>query len=481
MFTRVWGVIEERNERNGGYRMAKPKVAYFCSECGHETSGWVGRCPECGAWNTVVEQKAIAPAAAHAGGWVSGSVAAGDKAVAVALSEISGESDDRFVTGIGELDRVLGGGLVRGSVVLVGGEPGIGKSTLLMQVCGKLSSEKGIAYISGEESPRQIKLRADRLGVSSPEIRLIAGTNFDQIADYITTKRPAAAIIDSIQTMFVPALTAAPGSVSQVREVTAGLLRIAKSEGVAIILVGHVTKDGSIAGPRVLEHMVDTVLYFEGDRHSQYRIVRAVKNRFGATDEIGVFEMTERGLVEVPNPSSAMLEGRPRGVAGTIVTACMEGTRPVLVEVQALLNEIDYGNPARVTQGLDRTRAGMLLAVTEKKLSIGLGRMDAYINVVGGLNTDEPSTDLAVAASVLSAARARPARPGVVIFGEVGLTGEIRPVSAAVRRAGEAKRMGFDACILPGACRRQFDNAKTVDLPDLLFVDSLGEMVDILF
>ena len=461
--------------------MAKPKVSYFCSDCGHETSGWVGRCPGCGAWNTVVEQKAPAPAAGRSGGWLQGSAPLAGKAEAVALSEIPGTSDDRFVTGIGELDRVLGGGLVRGSVVLVGGEPGIGKSTLLMQVCGKLASAAGIAYISGEESPRQIKLRADRLGVTSPEIRLIAGSDFDQIADYITTNRPAAAIIDSIQTMVSPALAAAPGSVGQIREVTAGLLRIAKSEGVAIILVGHVTKDGSIAGPRVLEHMVDTVLYFEGDRHSQYRIVRAVKNRFGATDEIGVFEMTELGLAEVPNPSSAMLEGRPRGVAGTIVTGCMEGTRPVLVEVQALLNEIDYGNPARVTQGLDRTRAGMLLAVTEKKLGIGLGKMDAYINVVGGLTTDEPSTDLAVAAAVISAARGKPARPGVVIFGEVGLTGEIRPVSSAVRRAAEVRRMGFDSCILPGACRKQFDKVRSVDLPDLLFVDSLGEMVDILF
>ncbi|MHB1452837.1 MAG: DNA repair protein RadA [Saccharofermentanales bacterium] len=463
--------------------MAKPKVAYFCSECGHETSGWMGKCPGCGSWNTIVEEK-VTPASSgkSGGGWLSGAgTSGGDKVDAVGLDDISSESDERHATGIGELDRVLGGGLVRGSVVLVGGEPGIGKSTLLMQVCGKVASGGDIAYISGEESPRQIKLRADRLGVVSGRIKLISSTNFHQIAEYLTSTNPAAAIIDSIQTMFSPDISAAPGSVSQVREVTAGLLRIAKSAGTAIILVGHVTKDGSIAGPRVLEHMVDTVLYFEGDRHSQYRIIRAVKNRFGATDEIGVFEMTEHGLSEVPNPSSAMLEGRPRGVPGTVITACMEGTRPVLVEVQALLNEIAYGNPARVTQGLDRTRAGMLLAVTEKKLSIGLGNMDAYINIVGGLNTDEPSTDLAVAAAVVSAARNKPARAGVVIFGEVGLTGEIRPVSSAFRRAAEARRMGFESCILPGACRRQFTKSKAGDLPDLLFVDSLGEMVDILF
>ncbi|MHB8961622.1 MAG: DNA repair protein RadA [Saccharofermentanales bacterium] len=465
--------------------MAKPKVAYFCSECGHETSGWMGKCPGCGSWNTIVEEK-IAPAAAvrsvAGGGWLAGIGSPdGAKAVAVGLDAITGDPDERRATGIGELDRVLGGGLVAGSVVLVGGEPGIGKSTLLMQVCGRFAAEGTIAYISGEESPRQIKLRADRLGVTSGQIKLIAGTSFDQIAEYLISAKPAVAIIDSIQTMFSPDISAAPGSVSQVREVTAGLLRIAKTTGTAILLVGHVTKDGSIAGPRVLEHMVDTVLYFEGDRHSQYRIIRAVKNRFGATDEIGVFEMTGQGLSEVPNPSSAMLEGRPRGVPGTVITACMEGTRPVLVEVQALLNEIAYGNPARVTQGLDRTRAGMLLAVAEKKLNIGLGSMDAYINIVGGLNTDEPSTDLAVAAAVVSAARNKPARPGAAIFGEVGLTGEIRPVSSAVRRAAEARRMGFESCILPGACRKQFEKTNDTDLPDLLFVDSLGEMVDILF
>ncbi len=466
--------------------MPKAKVAYFCSECGHETSGWMGKCPSCGAWNTITEER-IAPVAAGraggagGGGWLAGTDGSGERAEAVRLDEIGGEADDCSVTGIGELDRVLGGGLVRGSVVLVGGEPGIGKSTLLMQVCGKLAISGGIAYVSGEESPRQIKLRAERLGVGSGQIRLLSCTAFDRIADYLMSSRPSAVVIDSIQTMYSPDLPSAPGSVSQVREVTSGLLRIAKSTGMPVILVGHVTKDGSIAGPRVLEHMVDTVLYFEGDKRSPYRIIRAVKNRFGATDEIGVFEMTERGLAEVPNPSSAMLEGRPLGVPGTVITACMEGTRPVLVEVQALLNTVSYNNPARVTQGLDRIRAGMLLAVAEKKLGIGLGGMDAYINIVGGLSTDEPSADLAVAAAVVSAARGKPARPGTVIFGEIGLTGEVRPVSSAVRRATESRRMGFGACILPGACRRQFEKAKAADLPDLLFVDSLGEMVDILF
>lgn len=470
--------------------MAKSKASFFCSECGHETSGWMGKCPGCGAWNTIVEEKATpsssgssAPGTLGAvGGWLAG-LSDGQSVIpsAISLDNVSRDIAERYTTGIGELDRVLGGGLVKGSVVLVGGEPGIGKSTLLMQVCGKLAAGGPVAYISGEESFSQIGMRADRIGVKSPGIKLFPETSFESVAGFLLKEKPIAAVIDSIQTMYVPDVSSAPGSVTQVREATAGLLKIAKTTGISIILVGHVTKDGNIAGPRVLEHMVDTVLYFEGDKHSQYRIVRAVKNRFGATDEIGVFEMTDKGLSEVADPSSAMLEGRPRGVPGTVITSRMEGTRPVLVEIQALLNTVSYSNPQRVTQGIDRVRAGMILAVTDKKLDLGLYSMDAYINVVGGLDTNEPAADLAVAAAVISAVKDRPVRSGLVIFGELGLTGEIRPVSSAVRRAVEAAREGFEACIVPGSCRRQFRDTQKDLLPDLLFVDNIGEMVDILF
>lgn len=450
----------------------------------------MGKCPGCGAWNTIVEEKASpsvkdphGPGTAGAvGGWLADIMPSSDgMAEAVSLDSASRDTAQRYTIGIGELDRVLGGGFVKGSVVLVGGEPGIGKSTLLMQVCGKLAEYGSIAYVSGEESFSQIGMRADRLGVRSSGIKLLAETSFNSVAAYLMKHRPVVTIIDSIQTMFVPEVSSAPGSVTQIREATAGLLRIAKSLGISIVLVGHVTKDGSIAGPRILEHMVDAVLYFEGERNGQYRIIRAVKNRFGATDEIGVFEMTDKGLAEVTDPSSAMLEGRPRGVPGSAITPCMEGTRPLLAEIQALLNNVAYSNPLRVTQGLDRTRAGMILAVTDKKLNLGLSSMDAYINVVGGLSTEEPSADLAVAAAVVSAVKNKPIRNGLVIFGELGLTGEIRPVRSAVKRVLEAAREDFTACILPGACRRQFRDLDGKTCPDLLFVDSIGEMVDILF
>lgn len=468
-----------------GGSMAKAKTTYFCSECGQETSGWMGKCPGCGAWNTIVEEKTVsaAPKNASAGrGWVAG--IGNDSTPSdqiVSLNKIQTDSEQRYTTGISELDRVLGGGFVRGSLVLVGGDPGIGKSTLLMQVCGKGSFDGDVLYISGEESPQQVKLRADRLGIESGRIKLFAQTSFLLVAEAIIKTTPRIAVIDSIQTMYADDLTAAPGSVSQVREVTAGLLRIAKSTGTTIVLVGHVTKDGAIAGPRVLEHMVDTVLYFEGERQNTYRIVRAVKNRFGATDELGIFEMTDRGLVEVANASAAMLEGRPVGVPGTVVTACMEGTRPILIEIQSLLNETGFSVPQRMTQGLDRNRVGMLLAVLEKKCSMGLNNMDAYINVIGGMKADEPALDLAILAAVVSSVRNRPLRQGVLIFGEVGLTGEIRPVTNADRRIMEAGRMGFESCILPGGCRKNIDKMKKNGLPDLLYVDQIGEMLDILF
>jgi len=465
--------------------MPKVKTAFFCSECGQETSGWMGKCPGCGAWNTIVEEK-LAPAptknASLTRGWISGVSEAEAKADSVIpLDKVTTDKEQRYTTGIHELDRVLGGGFVRGSLVLVGGDPGIGKSTLLMQVCGKGSFQGDVLYVSGEESPQQVRLRADRLGIVSNRIKLFAQTSFALVAEMIVKVKPRLVVIDSIQTMYAEDLSAAPGSVSQVREVTAGLLRIAKNTDTTIVLVGHVTKDGAIAGPRVLEHMVDTVLYFEGEHQNPYRIVRAVKNRFGATDELGIFEMTDHGLEEVANASAAMLEGRPVGVSGTVVTACMEGTRPILIEIQALINETNFSVPQRMTQGLDRNRAGMLLAVLEKKVSIGLNNMDAYINVIGGMKADEPALDLAIVAAVVSCVRNKPIRQNVLVFGEIGLTGEIRPVTSADRRVMEARRMGFESCILPGGCRKSIEKMKKTDLPDLLYVDHIGEMMDILF
>jgi DNA repair protein RadA/Sms len=365
--------------------MAKPKTAFFCSNCGQETSGWMGKCPGCGSWNTIVEEKIkpSPPAAGGSRGWfVDSSFSAKNQPKAVYLSEIEPDPGIRFSTGIGELDRVLGGGFVAGSIVLVGGDPGIGKSTLLMQVCGNMSQSGAILYVSGEESAQQIRLRSDRLGILPDSIRILQQTAFVPVVESIQDIKPVIVVIDSIQTLYTDELSAPPGSVSQVREVTSGLLRIAKSTGTVIVLIGHVTKDGAIAGPRVLEHMVDTVLYFESGNQQPTRILRAVKNRFGTTDEIGLFEMTGQGLATVQNASAAMLEGRPVGVPGTAVTACMEGTRPILIEIQALLSGTAYPAAQRMTQGLDRNRVSMILAVLEKQLSAGLYNMDAFVNII---------------------------------------------------------------------------------------------------
>lgn len=464
--------------------MSKAKTKFFCSQCGHETSGWLGKCPGCGSWNTIVEEKfskSSGKSAMSQSGWIDGSYGAENESSSFLLSDIDMEGETRFVTGIYELDRVLGGGFVKGSLVLVGGDPGIGKSTLLMQVCGKNSNDNSILYVSGEESPKQIRMRAQRLGVKADSIRVFAQTSFEAVSDEIQKQSPQIAIIDSIQTMYTSEVSSAPGSVSQVREVAFGLLRIAKNTGTTIVLVGHVTKDGAIAGPRVLEHMVDTVLYFEGERQSSYRILRAVKNRFGATDEIGIFEMTEKGLVDVENASSAMLEGRPIGVPGTVVTSCMEGTRPILIEIQSLLSPTSYAAPQRMTQGLDRSRISMLLAVMDSRLSIGVSGMDAFINIVGGIKSDETALDLAVVAAVVSCVRQKPLKPGIIVFGEVGLTGEIRPVSNLDRRINEARRMGFSSCILPGGSKKHTGRMKDYGNFELLYVDSIGEMIDVLF
>jgi DNA repair protein RadA/Sms len=469
--------------------MAKVKTVFLCTECGYESAGWLGKCPGCGGWNTLVEERSTSSAAStgksgNGGGtrgWlpVDAAAASGQKSGAVDLMDVAAGSEQRFATGIREMDRVLGGGFVRGSLVLVGGDPGIGKSTLLLQVCDRGAFEGKVLYVSGEESPQQVRLRAERLGAMSGRIRLLAETSFEAVARAIDAERPVLAVVDSIQTMYSDDLNSAPGSVGQVREVTAGLLRVAKSLGTTIVLVGHVTKDGAIAGPRVLEHMVDTVLYFEGDRHGTYRILRAVKNRFGATDELGIFEMRDTGLEEVDNASQAMLSGRATDVPGSVVTACMEGTRPLLVEIQALLSPSVYPSPRRMAQGFDAGRVTMLMAVLEKKTPIGLGNMDAYVNVVGGLQIDEPASDLAVVAAVAGSFRNRAVRAGTVLFGEVGLTGEIRPVAHPERRVIESARLGFTCCILPGACRRSMERSSTPDGIDLIYVDTVGEALDV--
>ncbi|MBP7402370.1 MAG: DNA repair protein RadA [Clostridia bacterium] len=461
--------------------MAKTKTTYFCGECGYETSGWMGRCPGCGQYNTMVEERVATGASARNGAKPAGWLARGADAAgtAVPLDSVPTGEGRRFATGMPELDRVLGGGFVQGSLVLVGGDPGIGKSTLLLQACDQVGSHGNALYVSGEESPSQVKLRAERLGIGGAGIRLLSETSFDAIAASITAEKPVLAVIDSIQTMYAEDLSSAPGTVSQVREVTGGLLRIAKAQGTVVVLVGHVTKDGSIAGPRVLEHMVDTVLYFEGERQSSFRILRATKNRFGATDELGIFEMRDTGLVGVENASQAMLSGRPLGVPGSVVAACMEGTRPILVEIQALLNESAFAAPQRMSQGIDRNRVAMLTAVMDRRLRLGLSNMDSFLNVVGGLRIEETAGDLAVVCAIASTFRDRPLRPDTVVFGEVGLSGEIRTVGSVDRRIIEAGRMGFTSCVLPGGVRRATERIRADKLPELFFVDNIHEALDV--
>lgn len=427
--------------------MAKVKTtAFFCKECGYESAKWMGQCPACRAWNTMVEE----PAAPK--GQAPGKTAARKKPSEIQyLKEISMEQEARMSTGMTELDRVLGGGLVHGSLVLVGGDPGIGKSTLLLQTCRNLAANRKVLYISGEESLKQIKMRAGRLGVEGGELALLCETSLDAVQEAIERWKPEVAVIDSIQTMFREDISAAPGSVSQVRECTGMLMQIAKGSGVTIFLVGHVTKEGMVAGPRVLEHMVDTVLYFEGERSAMYRILRAVKNRFGSTNEIGVFEMLEQGLEQVENPSAYMLEGRPEGASGSVVACAMEGTRPLLLEVQALVCKTNFGMPRRTAAGTDYNRFNLLLAVLEKRLGLHLSECDAYVNVTGGLRLNEPALDLAIVTAVVSSMREQPVNEGTMIFGEVGLSGEVRSVSMVQQRVNEAAKLGFTRCILPAS------------------------------
>lgn len=449
--------------------MAKGKsTAFFCKECGHESGKWLGQCPMCRGWNTFVEEPV-----AKKGATSIARKELGNSVAPSTLSSISVNSEDRIYTGSEELDRVLGGGLVAGSLILVGGDPGIGKSTLLLQVCRNLSESKKILYISGEESLKQIKLRAERLGKFTDNLLLLCETNLDKIERVIEEVKPDVVVIDSIQTMFRDDIASAPGSVGQVRESTSSLMHIAKGMGIAIFIVGHVTKEGVVAGPRVLEHMVDTVLYFEGDRHAAYRILRGVKNRFGSTNEIGVFEMRSSGLMEVKNPSEFMLNGRPEDATGSVVACSMEGTRPILVEVQALVARSNFGMPRRTAAGTDYNRVNLLMAVLEKRLGIPWSECDAYVNVVGGMKINEPALDIALVIALLSSYRNQVVASDTIAFGEVGLSGEIRAVSMAEQRVSEAKKLGFKNCILPQVC---LDSIKEVKGIKLIGVKNLSEL-----
>jgi DNA repair protein RadA/Sms len=424
-------------------------TVYVCQKCGHQSRKWLGKCPDCGEWNSFVEERARA----EQKGEVGRPRLSFNDAKPVAYGEIESQDEARSSSGVTEFDRVLGGGIVPGSLVLIGGEPGIGKSTLLLQVADKLSSgDSRVLYISGEESERQIKMRGERLGLEAKNLFLLPETNLEKILDEVERSEPTAIIVDSIQTVFSPKVESAPGSVSQVREVAGQFLMLAKGRGVPVFLIGHVTKDGSIAGPKTLEHVVDTVLYFEGERHHNHRIVRAAKNRFGAANELGVFEMTGAGLVAVANPSQMFLQERPENVAGSVVTACMEGTRPMLVEVQALVSGAQYNYPLRKAQGVVESRIALLIAVLEKRVNgYRLREEDVFINVAGGLEIDEPAADLGVIASIASSFKNKPIDPQIAVFGEVGLTGEVRGAMQAQARAREAQAMGFKKLILPAS------------------------------
>ncbi|WP_431802016.1 DNA repair protein RadA [Halobacillus andaensis] len=425
--------------------MAKRKTKFVCQECGYESPKWMGKCPGCHQWNTLVEEASITGGSRHVFQTNSSGAAKPEK-----ITAIQSEKEPRMETDMPELNRVLGGGIVPGSLVLIGGDPGIGKSTLLLQVSAQVANKSlPVLYISGEESSRQTKLRAERLGIQSDELYVLSETNLQDVLTQIEEIDPNLVIIDSIQTIFKEDVTSAPGSVSQVRECTSQLMRIAKSKGIPIFIVGHVTKEGSIAGPRLLEHMVDSVLYFEGERHHTFRILRSVKNRFGSTHEMGIFEMEEKGLEEVLNPSEIFLEERSQGAAGSIVVASMEGTRPVLVEIQALISPTSFGNPRRMATGLDNSRVPLLMAVLEKRAGLLLQNQDAYIKVAGGVKLDEPAIDLAVAISIASSFRDQVSNGNDVVVGEVGLTGEVRRVARIEQRVQEAAKLGFKRVIIP--------------------------------
>ena len=441
--------------------MKNKKIVFFCQECGYESAKWMGQCPGCKAWNTFVEEpvSTVKKSTGAAASRLTG------RAEPMLLKDIRLDEDERKTTEIGELDRVLGGGIVPGSLVLVGGDPGIGKSTLLLQVCRNLSQDgNSVLYISGEESLGQIRLRANRIGTFNDKMQLLCETNLDTVRQVMERLKPEVAIIDSIQTMFSEEVGSAPGSVSQVRESTNVLMQIAKGLGITIFIVGHVTKEGNVAGPRVLEHMVDTVLYFEGDRHASYRILRAVKNRFGSTNEIGVFEMKESGLQEVANPSEYLLDGRPENASGCVVACSMEGTRPILVEIQALVCQSNFGIPRRTAVGTDFNRVNLLMAVLEKKVGLHLASSDAYVNIAGGMKMTEPAIDLGICLAIVSSVKDIVIPDGLMAFGEIGLSGEVRAVSMAGQRVKEAKKLGFDTVILPEVCRSSVEKTEGIRL-----------------
>lgn len=448
--------------------MAKVKTKYVCQSCGHESPRWLGRCPNCGEWNSLVEEVAVRQPQKIIG------LSAGEGPQVI--TAITAGSEVRRGTGIDELDRVLGGGVVPGSLVLVGGDPGIGKSTLLLQAANTFAQLFGpVLYVTGEESARQVKMRADRLGALSDNLYVVAETDLTAVESYAAVSAaPVLLIIDSIQTIYNPDLQSAPGSVSQVRECTGRLLRYAKTGNVPVFIVGHVTKEGTVAGPRVLEHMVDTVLYFEGERHNTYRILRAEKNRFGSTNEIGIFEMRDSGLVQVVNPSEIFLSERPYGVPGSVVVACMEGTRPVLVEIQALVSPTSFGPPRRMATGIDNNRLSLLLAVLEKRIGLHLQNQDAYLKVAGGIRIEEPAVDLGVVTAVASSFRDVPSDPGVCLVGEVGLSGEVRAVSRIEQRVREAQKLGFRTCVIPS---RNTIRANDFSSLTLLSVDTVEDVL----
>lgn len=448
--------------------MAKNKSVFFCGECGYESAKWLGQCPACKAWNAFCE----APAVKKGGSSLREGVAA---SLPIKIKDVSLETDERVTTGISELDRVLGGGIVKGSLVLVGGDPGIGKSTLLLQMCAKLADKNiSVLYVSGEESERQIALRSERLGGKFSDMLLFCETDIEKIEAAIESEKPEVVIVDSIQTMYSSKADSAAGSISQVREVTSTLLRISKGLGVSIFIVGHVTKEGTVAGPRTLEHMVDTVLYFEGEDVASYRILRAVKNRFGSTNEVGVFDMGQTGLREVANPSEYMLKGMPENAPGSVVACTMEGSRPILVEVQALVCQTNFNFPKRTTAGADYNRVNILIAVLEKRLGLNLGNCDAYVNVAGGLKINEPALDLAIVAALISSYRNRESKGKIIAFGEVGLTGEVRGVNLARLRLEEIAKFGENLIIIPKV-------NYTKDLPfKVLPVSNVRELMDII-
>ena len=436
--------------------MAKPSTVFVCSNCGNESSKWFGRCPACNEWNTCYEEKINLKS--------SGKSASKKTATTVKLDDVKKQDIVRTKTGFDELDRVLGGGLVKGSLTLLGGEPGIGKSTLILQICDKIKGEGQVLYVSGEESAQQIKIRADRLGIKNNDIVFLGETNIDVIEDAILKTNPKLVIIDSIQTMYSDEITSGPGSVSQVREITARIMKMCKQEEITTIIIGHVTKDGNIAGPRVLEHMVDTVLYLEGERYFAYRILRGVKNRFGSTNEIGMFEMNDIGMCEIDNPSSVLLSEKNENVAGSIVVASIEGTRPILVELQALTATSVFGMPRRTANGIDYNRLTLLIAVLEKRTGLPLGNQDVYLNIVGGIKINEPALDLGIILAVSSSFKNIPISNDVIAIGEVGLTGEVRSVNQIEKRIKEAEKLGFKKCIIPESNKKLLKDTYKLDI-----------------